>query len=391
MNEEKKVELLFETIDKDKGGTIDAEELSMAIRQNEELSLSASLEKAIDMVAKFDADGNGELDKEEFHCCVSDMVVELGLTVPAFCEYLIVPLTLETPEPAKEQMKLNKEKVRREVKRRRELFALLKSKGMENVFQMFDTESKGHIPFKVVAHSLYERTRLCDQSVQESMKVLLMMERNDKRLLTFEQFGRLIMTVSKTADLQLEELAEALSLAALALQPRDENFGSELVVDAEHDSNNEYGDTSNSLTYKKLRNLFKLWDADGDGNISLEELLSGLRAFQRASGTEVDATAMAEALIKFDEDGDSKLDPFEFITAMVQVTRQFEVPISGFIDAMVLLTSNKSKDRPVEDTDEDLAEVFGGSSEFATGIVDDSDWDDAGTADHTEFSAVQFH
>ena len=57
MRDEKKIALLFEMIDRDGGGTVDAEELATAMRQNDELSFSDSIEKAIDMVATFDTDG----------------------------------------------------------------------------------------------------------------------------------------------------------------------------------------------------------------------------------------------------------------------------------------------------------------------------------------------
>ena len=46
MKESKKIDLLFEMIDRDGGGTVDAEELATAMRQNDELSFSASIEKA---------------------------------------------------------------------------------------------------------------------------------------------------------------------------------------------------------------------------------------------------------------------------------------------------------------------------------------------------------
>jgi len=309
------------------------------------------------------------------------------MTEAEFCECLIVQLTIgKEAEEETETMKLSKEKIRQEVKKRRELFAVLENEGMVDVYQLFDTEKTGKVAFKQIAHALYEHTQMCSESVKESMSVLLMMEKNDERSLSYEQFGRLIMTVSKTADLSLEDLGDAMRIAVAAkkLQPRDANFGSELVCESE-DSN----DGNTSLTNGRLRKLFKLWDVDGDGNISLKELSNGLRIFQKASGTEVDAEAIAEALIGFDEDGDNELDPFEFITAMNHVTREFNVPISGFIDAMVLLTSNKKKDRPIEDTDEDLAEVFGGSFEFATEIAPVDDWDDEGE-DPTEFSKAMF-
>lgn len=71
MSDSKKVDVLFKMIDRDGGGTVDAEELATAMRQNAELSFSDSIEKAIDMVATFDVNGDGELDKKEFSNYVS--------------------------------------------------------------------------------------------------------------------------------------------------------------------------------------------------------------------------------------------------------------------------------------------------------------------------------
>jgi len=372
MKESKKIDLLFEMIDRDGGGTVDAEELATAMRQNDELSFSASIEKAIDMVATFDENGDGELDIDEFRGYASAMVKEIDMTASEFCEYLIVQMLLckETPEEQKLAGEMAKEQIKEEVKKREELFAVLNNQGMEEVFNMFDTENEGKVPFKEIAHSLYERAQDLDKNVQDSLEVLLMMERNDTRMLDYEQFGRLIMAVSKTAELSLEDLAEALSEAAGKLSERDENFGGKLVLNSEESVFG--GDAEmDSLTYGRLKKLFNLWDLNNDGDISVDELAGGLGAFQKASGINVDADAMAQALIAFDEDGDNQLDPREFAHAMVQYANQFGVEISGLIDAMVLLSSKKiENEEKAENFQGDFQDVFGASSAFLTGLDD---------------------
>ena len=374
MKESKKVDLLFQMIDRDGGGTVDAEELATAMRQNDELSFSASIEKAIDMVATFDENGDGELDISEFRSYVAAMVEEIDMTAAEFSEYLIVQLLLSKETP-KEQLlagEMAKEQIKEEVKRREELFSVLNNQGMEEVFNAFDKENNGKVLFKDVAQGLYECTQSLNSSIQDSLEVLLMMEKNDQRMLDYERFGRLIMAVSKTAELSLEDLAATLTQAAEQLSDRDEGYGAELVLNCGESLAGEL--EMDALTYGRLKKLFKLWDANNDGDISVDELADGLGAFQKASGINVDADAMAQALIAFDEDGDNQLDPQEFAQAIVHYANQFGVEISGLIDAMVILSSKKIEKG-------DFQEVFGASSAFLTGLddVESSEFDEYST------------
>lgn len=135
MTDEEKVNLLFDITDEDKGGQIDAAELSTAMRKNEKLSVSQSLDKAIDMVAKFDVDGNCELDKEEFYAFVSDLAPTFQMTISDFCESMIVQMSVGKDEAEKEEEnKMDKEKIRQKVKKRVELFAHINDKGMSESF-----------------------------------------------------------------------------------------------------------------------------------------------------------------------------------------------------------------------------------------------------------------
>ena len=101
-----------------------------------------------------------------------------------------------------------------------------------------------------------------------------------------------------------------------------------------------------SLTYKRLKKLFKLWDVDRDGDISSSELANGLRVFQAEYGITVDAHAIAQALIKLNEDGDDHLDPRQFARAMMQYARQFGVDMHELIDFMCTTASRGGKKKP---------------------------------------------
>ena len=62
------------------------------------------------------------------------------------------------------------------------------------------------------------------------MKVLLMTDKNDTRMLDYEAFGRLIMSVSKATGKSLDDIADGLTLAVDTQDDGSEdNFGSELV------------------------------------------------------------------------------------------------------------------------------------------------------------------
>ena len=361
---------------------MEVEELATAMRKSEGLSFSASIERAIDMVAKFDANGDGELDKQEFHSYVSSMVKEMDLTASEFAEYMIVHLhyTKETEKPDEKLKgelvvkKYVKEYVKEEVKKRQELFAILKNEKVEKAFAAFDPASTGKVSFRHIAHGLYERTQSMNEGVQEAMKVLLMMEKNDERMLNYEQFGRLLLAVSKTADLTLDDLHDSLLKHVADMlnnNKRDETVGEKLVID--NASAKEASSHTDLLTYARLQKLFKLWDADGSGSISVAELSDGLGGFQKASGIKVDPDRVAQALLCFDEDGDNELGPREFAHAMVHYAKQFGVEISGLIDAMVLLSSKKYIEMEAENLKDDFQEIFGPAAALLSELKDVGD------------------
>ena len=143
MNDHEKIDLLFDTIDTDKCGQVDALELSMIMRRNNKKSVSDSLDKAIDMVAKFDKDGDGELDRDEFHAFVTTkMAPTLKMSVVDLCESLFVQLIRKDTSKDGQQdddNKLDKGKLREKVKKRGEVLAFLDEKGMSHSFVLHDS------------------------------------------------------------------------------------------------------------------------------------------------------------------------------------------------------------------------------------------------------------
>lgn len=75
MKLDEKLELLYSLLDKDKDGHIDARELSIGLRKrNISMTFSDALERAVDLVATYDEDGDAELDRDEFAAFVKGMV-----------------------------------------------------------------------------------------------------------------------------------------------------------------------------------------------------------------------------------------------------------------------------------------------------------------------------
>jgi Ca2+-binding EF-hand superfamily protein len=374
MNDAKRIDLLFQMIDRDGGGTVDAEELAAAMRRNDELSFSDSIEKAIDMVAMFDKDGNLHMDIDEFRNYVAAMVKELDVSVPDFTEFLIVQLLLseETPEE-KQAGDLARVKINEEVRKRQETLTALASDFLSEAFEMLDVDNVGVVKFQEVAKALHQTTKHESKVAQKSLSVLLMIDANDTRVLNYEQFGRLILSVSKATRKSYDETADDLMCTLESQSTWDDTS----LFNATFEAKTDFIDTVDDLTNRRLKQLFNLWDADGDGDISREELAEGLDKFQRASGINVDANAMAQALVVGFTDGaggNSQLNPKEFAQAMILYAEQFGVEIHTLIDFMCSTSGTGNSDKSKNGTKK-------GSVKSTT----QNDW-----ADNAAFGEVDF-
>jgi Ca2+-binding EF-hand superfamily protein len=352
MNDNRKIETLFELIDCDGDGSVDAGEMAKAMCQNDELPFSESIEKAIDMVAKFDSSGDGELDKKEFHAYVKAMVKELKLSCSEFCELIIVQLLVGGEGGAKEDCFVNKENISEEVKQRKTLYTFIRE-NKEDLEELFGLFKRKKAPEQVKFAHVSRAIANCDVvknvgkrfGVADSLEVLLMTSAHDKRMLDFKQFGQLVLSVVTTSRKSFDDFADSLF----------DSVKSEGTWDVEIHDQSTVGSSItgvDELTSNRLKKLFLLWDVDGDGDISKEELADGLSLFQSATGMKGDTTAIARALISFDTDGDNQLDPREFSEAMYQYAKITGVELNVLIDFMCITSSaEQDNKRPKQQAD----------------------------------------
>jgi Ca2+-binding EF-hand superfamily protein len=351
MEMEEKLDLLFSLMDKDGGGTIDAKELAEGLRkQNEGLSFAGSIEKSIEMIAIFDSDGDAELDRQEFEVFVGKMVQELDSTFDEFAEFLVYQILFSDSNYVEEEEDIDIEQVNKLVKERGELLESLNDPRMRTLYELFDVDGDGSVSFKEVACGLFHLTNDMQESAKATTGLLLMLDKDDQRVLGLQQFAKLILAVAASTDISFDEIADDLTLA---LSSDNHVLGEEVLreltlADAEYAKVRDMERHSQAvagidpLSYNRCLRLFDLWDADGDGTLNFDELYQGLCRYHTAArdGKDVnDVKRAARQLLEQDVNGDQLLDRDEFACAMLSYADTMGTDVHGLIDFMCVATA----------------------------------------------------
>jgi len=351
MEMEEKLDLLFSLMDKDGGGTIDAKELAEGLRkQNDGLSFSGSIEKAVEMIAIFDDDGDAELDRNEFEHFVGKMVQELDSTFDEFAEFLVYQILFSENSVDDEEGDIDINQVNQMVKERGELLDSLTDPRMKTLYDLFDVDGDGSVSFKEVACGLYHLTNNMEESAKATAGLLLMLDKDDQRVLGFQQFAKLILAVAASTGITFDEVADDLTLA---LSSDDAVLGEEVLkaltlADAEYtkvrdrERHQKTVENIDPLSYNRCLKLFDLWDADGDGTLDFDELVDGLCKYHTAArdGKNLDdVKRAAHHLMNQDVDGDQLLDRDEFSCAMISYAEKIQTDLHGLIDFMCVATA----------------------------------------------------
>jgi len=108
MTDEEKSDYLFNLIDKDGNGYIDASELAAILRKrNAELTFGESIIKAVRLVTAYDVDGDSRLDTEEFLTFLQSVTKEIQADFHEFIEFLVFKLIYEKDESQELDCKVN--------------------------------------------------------------------------------------------------------------------------------------------------------------------------------------------------------------------------------------------------------------------------------------------
>ena len=352
MGMEEKLDLLFSLMDKDGGGTIDAKELAEGLRkQNDGLSFAASIEKSVEMIAIFDDDGDAELDRQEFENFVAKMVEELDSTFDEFAEFLVYQILFSEKKEEETVQDIDINQVNQLVKERGELLESLNDPRMQTLYDLFDVDGDGSVSFKEVACGLYHLTNNMDEAAKATTGLLFMLDKDDQRVLGFQQFAKLILAVAASTGISFDEVADDLTLALSSDQAvlGDDVLRELTLADKEYSKvrNQERHQKTlekiDALSYNRCVRLFDLWDADGDGTLDFDELFQGLCKYHMAARdgkNDEDVRQAAQTIIlSQDVDGDQLLDRDEFACAMIAYAGSMGTDVHGLIDFMCVATA----------------------------------------------------
>lgn len=349
MTDDEKLDLLFSLIDADGNGLIDTQELATDLRKrNEGLGFIPSLEKAADMVQEFDKNGDSRLNHEEFNSCIVSMCKDQEIDLKDFSEYLVLQILFKdsvagtggAASSDDETSVLTKEQ------EKDELIDMLTDKRLIDIFKIFDKDGSRKLPFSQVATGLYKVTLDMDESVQTTMRLLLMMEKKDRRSVNFEQFGRLVMSIVAASNTTFDDMSDDLMISLTRNDALEPAKLKELIVSDEliriagqmEDERKKDEAPIDALSYGRLQRLFDIWDVNGDGTMTPAELHAGLRKFQSASHLNGNAKKETAALLGFDADGTHCLGRREFAKAMVHYAKSYGVDLHVLIDFMAVAT-----------------------------------------------------
>jgi Ca2+-binding EF-hand superfamily protein len=241
--------------------------------------------------------------------------------------------------------------------------SLLNDPRMMELFVLFDTDKDSVVGFREVALGLYQLTDQMQEAQRQAAALLLMMDHDDKRVLTYDKFAKLIMAFSGASATPLEELNKRLKEvhSDQNTRPVSQEMLDELHVTPNEpsprsvaDQGKEANKTLDALSYSRTSKLFDLWDLDKSGTIDFQELLAGLRKYQRAITSKVYANSETTAnkanlladverdalnLMGHDQDSNQELDKGEFAVAMANYAEAIHIDLHELIDFMCVVSS----------------------------------------------------
>lgn len=218
--------------------------------------------------------------------------------------------------------------------------SILNDPRMMKLFVEFDKDKDSTVDFKEVAVGLYQLLGDIDEAQRNAAGLLLMMDESatstNKRTLTYEKFAKLIVSMAGVSGIPFDKLIDELKEAMN--KPVSDSALQEILVTHEglHEAQvklaaeRERKKTLDALSYSRTSKLFDLWDTDQSGALSFQELLTGLRKYQRAlvsghvsgdfaqhlAGVMADVERDALLVMGHDKDSNQELDKEEFANAM---------------------------------------------------------------------------
>jgi len=198
---------------------------------------------------------------------------------------------------------------------------------------------------------LFQLTSNMEQSAKTSMELLLMMDREDKRTVNYEQFGRLMMNIVATfgSDKTFDQVADELVMALTTNTTiSEQDMTSLIVADAvyadfqtqqieQHATTPDlhHQENDSAVSFGRLQKLFELFDVNNDGGIDYDEMEDGLTQYEKSAGLSNNLQGLLHAQFE-GKQFDEGLNKQEFARVMHMYSDQFGVDLHQLIDFMCL-------------------------------------------------------
>ncbi|KAG7362322.1 EF hand domain containing protein [Nitzschia inconspicua] len=223
MNDEEKLQALFDVLDKDGDGSLSAVELADGLRKiRGDVDFEQSIALAMERVAEFDKDGDGKFQLSEFKEYVDTLCEALGTNFHELSEMLIISVVFnDVGNDAVEDFtaSLLDEDITAAIQEEEKLRKFMDDERMVVLFHLFDSDMSGSVSFQEVVMGIYKITEDLDGAAATAVAALLLFDDDGSQTLDYAQFTKFILQLIAAADMPYNEAIFSLTEAAARDDP----------------------------------------------------------------------------------------------------------------------------------------------------------------------------
>lgn len=374
--EEQQRNLLFSLWDRDGDGKLDVSELTLGIKRlltsleptlddvdpSEllEVAMEGATQAMIALGTESSESGVKQLEKPAFQTLLNTLCEKLDLPFVVISELLVLSYVGVSDMDAVDDvvefiaLKLVEDEQDARIAVESKFRAILEDQVMLELFKKFDTDQDMEINFKELAMGLdkFRREGISfADSLEGALDALLIFDEDSTRTLNYVQFARFVLTFCAACGAPFEEVGPKLleMHREAPADPEDlRKLKSALLTDVMSEMKHA-DNVVNTLQDVRCALLFQMFDRDGSGGVSFQELALGLRTFNPSSSLSDSAAVAATMMLAFDEDENNVLDPVEFADFLSTFCETIGASFDEMADYLVVSCAlqNSSTERDV--------------------------------------------
>ncbi|KAA8497747.1 hypothetical protein FVE85_5332 [Porphyridium purpureum] len=335
--EQQQLNLLFSLWDLDGDGLLSVAELALGIKRaltTLEPSLDEMTEKnellefamdaaSIAMINFGQGDEEPRIKKEDFATVIKALCSKINVPFMIISEALVLSYVGASAEEQITEaveflaLKLVEGEAEQEIAVEKKFRDILENETMQHLFKKFDRDQDMSISFKELALGL-DKLRAGEMtfgdSIEAALNALLLFDEGNTRTLNYVQFARFILTFCAAAGAPFAAVGPKLLEMEIGAPEEPEELRklkSALLTDITRDMNH-LDKVVNTVQDVRCELLFQMFDTDGSGDVSFQELAIGLRSFNPSSSLSDSAAVAASMMLAFDADENNTLNRMEF-------------------------------------------------------------------------------